>query len=128
MKLLLDTHCFLWWILDNPSLSQTARDAIAEGGNGLYWSAASSWELSIKYALGRLPLPEPPEWFFPPELIRHRVASLPIADEHAFQAGQLPVHHRDPFDRMLVAQSRAESMVLVSNDAILRRYDVELLW
>ena len=128
MKLLLDTHTFLWWIIDDPQLSQKARGLIGNGNNTLYWSAASSWEVSIKYALGRLPLPESPEQFLPAEIEKNRIESLPIIDAHAFGAGQLPHHHRDPFDRMLVAQAQAESLTLLSDDQQLSYYDVEIQW
>ena len=128
MKLLLDTHALLWWITDSPELSKKARGFFADGGNTLYWSAASSWEVAIKYALGRLPLPEPPEEFIPKELSKNRVESLHVIDAHAFQAGRLPPHHRDPFDRMLVAQAQMESLVILSNDRQLGLYDVEVRW
>ncbi len=128
MKLLLDTHIFLWWVSDDPQLSTKARVLIGDGHNTLYWSAASSWEVSIKYALGRMPLPEAPEQFLPVEIGKNRLESLPIIDAHAFQAGQLPHHHRDPFDRMLVAQAQVESLALLSNDQQLNHYDVEIHW
>lgn len=128
MKLLLDTHTFLWWITDDPQLSKKARELISDGHNILYWSAASSWEVSIKYALGRMPLPEAPERFLPAEIGKNRLESLPIIDAHAFQAGQLPHHHRDPFDRMLVAQAQVESLALLSNDRQLNHYDVDIRW
>ncbi len=128
MKLLLDTHIFLWWITDDPQLSVNARELIGDGHNTLYWSAASSWEVSIKYALGRMPLPEAPEQFLPAEIEKNRIESLPIIDVHAFEAGQLPQHHRDPFDRMLIAQALVESFALVSNDRQLNHYDVEIHW
>jgi PIN domain nuclease of toxin-antitoxin system len=128
MKLLLDTHTFLWWITDDPQLSTKARELIGDGHNILYWSAASSWEVSIKYALGRMPLPEAPEQFLPAEIEKNRLESLPIIDAHAFQAGQLPHHHRDPFDRMLVAQAQVESLALLSNDQQLNHYNVEIRW
>ncbi len=128
MKLLLDTHTFLWWITDDPQLSTKALELIGDGHNILYWSAASSWEVSIKYALGRMPLPEAPEQFLPAEIEKNRLESLPIIDAHAFQAGQLPHHHRDPFDRMMVAQAQVESLALLSNDQQLNHYDVEIRW
>ena len=128
MKFLLDTHTFLWWITDDPQLSAKARELIGDGHNSLYWSAASSWEVSIKYALGRMPLPEAPEQFLPAEIEKNRIESLPIIDTHAFQAGQLPPHHRDPFDRMLVAQAQVESLTLLSNDRQFNHYDVEVRW
>jgi len=128
MKLLLDTHTFLWWITDAPQISATARDLISDGNNVLYWSAASSWEVSIKYALGRLPFPDTPERFLPFELAQNRIESIPVIDDHAFHAGQLPRHHRDPFDRMLVAQAQIESLILLSNDPQLTFYDVRVQW
>jgi len=128
VKLLLDTHTFLWWTTDDPQLSATALDLIADNRNTLYWSAASSWEVSIKYALGRLPLPEIPEQFLPAELGRNRIESIPIIDAHAFQAGRLPRYHRNPFDRMLVAQAMIEGFGLITNDVHIRRYEVEAYW
>jgi PIN domain nuclease of toxin-antitoxin system len=128
MKILLNTHTFLRWITDVPEIPATARELISNGHNELYWSAASSWEVSIKYALGRLPLPDAPEKFLPFELAQNRIESLPVIDAHAFQAGQLPRHHRDPFDRMLIAQAQVESLVLLSNDPQLRLYDVRVRW
>jgi PIN domain nuclease of toxin-antitoxin system len=128
MKLLLDTHTFLWWILDDPKLSARAREIIGDNRNTLYWSAASTWEVSIKYALERLPLPAAPEDFLPAELGKNRIESLPIIDAHAFRAGRLPRHHRDPFDRMLAAQAQVESLGLISNDRQLSLYHVDLHW
>ena len=128
MKLLLDTHAFLWWITDDPQLSPKARELISDSHNTMYWSAASSWEVSIKYALGRLPLPETPEQFLPVELGKNRIESLSVIDAHAFQAGRLPRHHADPFDRMLVAQAQLESLAILSNDRKLSHYDVEIHW
>jgi PIN domain nuclease of toxin-antitoxin system len=128
MKLLLDTHTFLWWTTDEPQMSATALDLIGDSRNTLYWSAASSWEVTIKYALGRLPLPDAPEQFLTAELGRNRIESLPIVDAHAFQTGLLPRHHRDPFDRMLVAQAQVEAFGLITNDSNIRRYDVDVYW
>ena len=128
MKILLDTHTFLWWITDDPLLSPQARELIGNGQNTLYWSAASSWEVAIKYAIGRLALPETPEVFLPVEIEKNRITPLPITDSHAFRAGQLPQHHRDPFDRMLVAQAQVEDLALLSNDQQLNVYDVEIHW
>jgi len=128
MKLLLDTHTFLWWTTDDPQLSATAQELIGNSRNTLYWSAASSWEVSIKYELGRLPLPDAPEQFLPAELGRNRIESLPIVDVHTFLAGGLPRHHRDPFDRMLVAQAQIETFGLITNDTNIRRYEVDVYW
>jgi PIN domain nuclease of toxin-antitoxin system len=128
MRLLLDTHTFLWWTTDDPLMSATALDLIADSRNSLYWSAASSWEVSIKYELGRLPLPDTPEQFLAAELGRNRIESFSITDAHAFQAGRLPRYHRDPFDRMLIAQAQVEGFGLITNDSSIRRYEVEVYW
>lgn len=128
MNILLDTHAFLWWITDDAQLSAAARAAIRDSRNVLHWSTASSWETAIKYGLGRLPLPDEPELFLPQELERNRVTPLPIADKHAFQAGRLPWPHKDPFDRMLIAQAQTESLVLLSCDSVFHLYDVKTLW
>ena len=128
MKLLLDTHTFLWWITDDSQMSAKALNLIGDSQNNLYWSTASSWEVAIKYALGRLPLPDVPEKFLPAELGKNRIESLPIVDSHAFQAGRLPRHHRDPFDRMLVAQAKVENLGLISNDPQISRYEINVYW
>ena len=128
MRFLLDTHTFLWWITDSRQLSQTAHVTMADGNSDLFWSAASSWEVAIKYKLGRLPLPERPELLIPTELAKNRVDPLPIVSDHSFRAGQLPLHHRDPFDRMLVAQAQLEDMEIISGDRLISRYDVTTIW
>lgn len=128
MNILLDTHTFLWWITDSSRLSVVAISLMSNSNNNLYWSAASSWETAIKYQLGRLPLPEQPEIFLPHELNANRIKSLPITDEHAFRAGQLPRHHKDPFDRMLIAQAQTESLILLSSDSLFSDYDVDVRW
>jgi len=128
MKFLLDTHILLWWITASQLLSQTARDIISEGNSELYWSTASSWEVAIKYKIGRLPLPEVPELFIPTELTKNRIDSLPIANDHSFRAGQLPIHHRDPFDRMLIAQAQIENMEIISSDRQISLYEVKVAW
>lgn len=128
LRILLDTHVFLWWITDSARLSQAARDLIGDGHNILYWSAASSWEVAIKYSLGRLPLPGLPEEFLPTELAKNRIEPMPITDLHAFRAGLLPYHHRDPFDRMLAAQAIEESLTLLSDDPAFRRYQASVRW
>lgn len=128
MKFLLDTHAFLWWITDSPLLSEKARLLMTESSTELFWSSAGSWEIAIKYKNGKLPLPEKPEVFIPTQLAINRISSLSITDDHAFQAGKLPRHHRDPFDRMLIAQSNLEKMPLITNDQIMSRYDVKIFW
>ena len=128
MNLLLDTHTFLWWITDDRQMSARALELIGDNQNSLYWSAASSWEVAIKYALGKLPLPDAPEVFLSMELSKNRIESLPIIDTHAYRAGQLPRHHRDPFDRMLVAQAQVEKLKLISDDPQISLYNVEVYW
>lgn len=126
MRLLLDTHVWLWMQTDPDRLGGVAA-AIADGDNEVFLSAASSWEISIKYDLGRLALPLPPGDYVPSRLVES--GTTPLAIEHAqtLAAGALPPIHRDPFDRLLVAQSRALGVPLVSADPIFERYDVELI-
>ena len=128
MRFLLDTHVFLWWIMDSPQISENVRRLISEGSSDLFWSAASSWEIAIKYANGKLPLPDEPEVFIESELSTNRISSLSITDAHSFMAGKLPVHHRDPFDRMLIAQSNFENMPLITSDQIISKYEVKTVW
>ena len=122
MKLLLDTHTFLWFVAGDTQLSPTARRKIEDLGNERYLSIASIWEMSIKHGIGKLPLSQPIEHFIPTQLQTNRIDILPITQEHAFQAGQLPMHHRDPFDRMLIAQSLIEAIPLVSADTSFTAY------
>jgi len=128
MQYLLDTHVLIWWITLDRRLSAKASDLIRSRRNAIFWSVASSWEVSIKYALGKLIFDEPPESLLPSELDRNQIETLPILNTHAFLAGQLPPHHKDPFDRMLVAQASIESMGIISNDVKLHHYDVDVFW
>jgi len=128
MKILLDTHAFLWWITDDQKLSSRAREVISDAENELFFSAASGWEISIKVQLGRLKLPEEPERFIPEQLRMNFIRSLPIQMRHALFVSTLPNHHRDPFDRMLVAQAQLEEMSVLSADLQMSRYQVELIW
>ncbi len=128
MKLLLDTHVFLWWVVDDPQLSRRVRDAIGDSGNDVFFSVASAWELAIKTALGRLVLPGPLEALLPQQLALNGFHVLPVALPHALAVAVLPLYHHDPFDRLLVAQARIEKMVLVSGDRRIARYDVERIW
>ena len=128
MRALLDTHAFLWWISDDPRLSEKAREIIADGRNDLFFSAASGWEISIKAGLGRLEVPENLQRFIADQLSRNAIQVLPIYLSHALHTGTLPVHHRDPFDRILVSQAILEEMPLLSADSQLSRYLVEVVW
>ena len=128
MRALLDTHAFLWWNADDPRLSQTVRDVIADGHNELYLSVASAWEIAIKAARGSLILPEPPEVYVPSRLQLHRILPLPIQLRHALHVFDLPTIHRDPFDRLLIAQSRLEELPIMTTDPDIARYDVSVIW
>ena len=121
--LLLDTYVFLWWRTNDPKLAPSVRDEIAVAPLVLV-SAASAWEVAIKMALGRLTLPEP----FANGVDASGFQRLPVAFEHAAAAGALPDHHRDPFDRMLVAQAQLEGCTLVSHDKLLAPYGASMLW
>lgn len=128
MMLLLDTHTFLWWCAADTQLSEVARDAIADGNNHVLVSAVSGWDIAIKARLGKLPLPQAPEVFMAAMLARHRFEVLPVAMAHALAEYDLPTHHSDPFDRLLIAQAKHEGLTLVSNDGQIARYDVARLW
>ena len=127
MKYLLDTHTFLWWAFDSPELSATARALIAEPGNEIFVSSASGWEIATKYRLGRLPdaavlLQDLAGW-----VEKARFLSLPIDLRHAQRAGTFTQPHRDPFDRLLIAQAREESLAVVTADRRFADYDVEVV-
>jgi PIN domain nuclease of toxin-antitoxin system len=128
MKYLLDTHTFLWWCLGAEQLSPRARDIIADGRNEIYLSSASAWEIAIKTAKGRLILPEEPRRFVTDRMEQHRFLALPIHINHALKVANLPPHHADPFDRLLVAQSQYESIPLITKDEQIQQYDVETIW
>jgi PIN domain nuclease of toxin-antitoxin system len=123
MNLLLDTHALLWWLGDDPTLSGKARDAIADGRNVVFVSAASIWEIRIKQAIGKLKLPRS----FREVLEAQAFMNLPVTAEHAHGVLALPPHHRDPFDRMLVAQAKAERLTVVTRDERIKRYGVSVL-
>src|SRR6185436_6908655 len=105
MRLLLDTHAFLWFITADPRLSATAEQAIRRSGDTPLLSIASVWEIAIKVQLQRLPIPQPLDVFIPEQLRVKRIALLPIELSHTFEIARLPLHHRDPFDRMLIGQA-----------------------
>ena len=123
MRLLLDTHAFLWWVSDWDQIVEPARMAIADPGNEVFVSAVSGWEISVKKAKGRLAAPDNLTAVVKEKQFQH----LPLTFEHAERAATLPPHHRDPFDRMLVAQARVEGLVLVTRDARISLYDVSTI-
>lgn len=128
MKLLLDTATFLWWIADHPALSTRARELLSDGAHDVWFSAVSSWEIVIKAGLGRVHLPEKPERFLPKHLALNQFQVLPVHLRHTLRVAALPALHRDPFDRLLVAQAIVEKLTIVSGDAQLSRYPVSVEW
>jgi PIN domain nuclease of toxin-antitoxin system len=128
MKYLLDTHAFLWWIADPAKLSAVARDVIKDKQHQLFFSAASAWELAIKVGLGRISLPLNPADFILEQMAVNSMQPLAVTIPHALHTSTLPPHHRDPFDRLIVAQARLEDMSLISVDPELRKYDVPIVW
>ena len=123
MNVLLDTHILIWALENSPSLSKKARDVITTGANMVFVSSASVWEISIKKSTGKLIVPDN----LLEELAAHRFSLLNISAEHAQLAGELPMIHKDPFDRMLVAQAKIEKLTLISNDPMIAQYRVKLL-
>jgi PIN domain nuclease of toxin-antitoxin system len=128
MTLLLDTHAFLWFCQDNPSLSGTAKALIEDPANRKLVSVASCWEIAIKAGLRKLNLGEPSATYIPNALTRTGFELLPIALAHATAVETLPTHHKDPFDRLLIAQAIIETMPIVSADMALDPYGVTRLW
>jgi PIN domain nuclease of toxin-antitoxin system len=128
MKLLMDTHCWLWSLAEPERLSPLVRQAFSSRHNDVYVSAATGWEIAIKHALGKLELPAPPDEYVTSRLAMQAVKPLPIEMSHALRAGVLPPHHKDPFDRLLVAQAQIDGLLLVTADEQLRSYEVEILW
>lgn len=127
MNLLLDTHVWLWSLTAPEKIAAETIDLMSDMENQLFFSAASAWEIAIKYRIGKLPLPEPPEQFVPARLNRDGILSLPVEDRHALAVSELPLYHNDPFDHLLIAQARIEKYLLVTHDEKILRYDVETL-
>jgi PIN domain nuclease of toxin-antitoxin system len=127
MRLLLDTHCWLWMLVAPERFSEPTREMLESPDHELFLSAASSWEIAIKYALGRLALPEPPEQYVPDRIVASGVTGLPVEHRHALTVARLERHHRDPFDRLLIAQSLIESMPIITADPHLSLYGIETI-
>jgi PIN domain nuclease of toxin-antitoxin system len=126
-RLLLDTHIFLWAAGAPENLSDVARSAIEDPTNDVYVSAAVVWEIIIKHALGKLELPAPPAAYLPIRITELGFRELPIRHSHAIAVAALPAYHRDPFDRILIAQARIEGMRLLTVDPLVARYQVSYL-
>ena len=127
MRILLDTHIFLWFISGDIQLSTDVRDAICDPDNEAYLSSASIWEAIVKYQLGKLPLPEPPEIYLPKQRDLHQIASLALDESSVIQLAKLPPLHRDPFDRMLICQALQNGLTIATVDAAVRAYSVSVL-
>ena len=128
MRLLLDTHAFLWFVTADSKLSANARSLMADLANELLVSPASYWEVAIKVSLGKYPLTVPFEEFFRRGIQDGAMSILPVQIRHAAVLSALPMHHKDPFDRMIVSQAIAEHIPVVSNDVALDKYPVKRLW
>ena len=128
MRLLLDTHAFLWWVTDAPELSAAARAAIQDPEAECLVSLATCWEMAIKQSLGKLKLDVPLEQFVPTHMATNGFLQMEIEFRHVARVADLPFHHRDPFDRLLAAQAMVENLPLVSNDLAFDDYGVRRLW
>ena len=127
MKLLLDTHIFLWYIAADLRLLTLFRDAIREPNNEVFLSVASLWEATVKYNLGKLPLPQSPDIYIPTERRRHQIKSFSLRENAVKELAQLPALHRDPFDRILICQALANDLVIVTVDPQIQSYNVPYL-
>jgi PIN domain nuclease of toxin-antitoxin system len=128
MNALLDTHAFLWMVTDDPRLSETARSAMADGANQLFLSAVSMWEIVLKAHAGKLHVKGGPARFLEQQARRNRLSPLAIQPAHVLRVASLPPIHKDPFDRLLVAQAQAENLPLITSDAEISRYTVQVIW
>jgi PIN domain nuclease of toxin-antitoxin system len=127
MKILLDTHIFLWFISGDSRLSINMREAICDTDNEVYLSVVSIWECIIKYQLGKLPLPESPEIYLPKQRDLHQICSLSLDEKSVAQLIQLPLLHRDPFDRILICQALQNSLIIATVDLAIRAYSVNVI-
>jgi len=128
MKYLLDTVIFLWSLDPFEKLNRAAQNILVENKDELYLSAATSWEISIKVGVGKLQLPEPPQQYVPNRMSTHGFRGLQVTHRHALAVSELPLHHKDPFDRVLIAQSLTEEMPIISADAVFDRYGAARIW
>ena len=128
MRILLDTHAFLWWNEANPALSKRAYGLLANPRNALVLSVVSAWEMVLKTQAGKLRLPELPSVYIPTRAAHYGMEVLPVSLPHVLAAESLPHHHRDPFDRLLVAQAGVERIPILSADPQIRQYPVEVVW
>jgi PIN domain nuclease of toxin-antitoxin system len=128
LRVLLDTHSLLWLVTDDPRLSDTARNTFLDADNELLCSAVIGFEIAVKHSLGKLELAEPPRTFIENRIRNNALTPFPITMAHAVRVADLPFHHRDPFDRLLIAQALAEDLAVLSADEILSAYGIRRLW
>ena len=128
MNILLDTCTFLWIVTNASELSPRARELFQDPANAVYLSSVSAWEIAVKYMLGRLPLPEPPDRFVGPMRTSHGIDPLPLEEEAVLMLPRLPDLHKDPFDRMLVCQALTQQLALLTPDALIRQYPARVVW
>jgi PIN domain nuclease of toxin-antitoxin system len=129
VNFLLDTSTWIWSTSEPERLSKLARDLLGEREHHLFHlSAASAWEIAIKSSLGKLKLPAPAAEYVPATLIRQAIRSLPVTTSHAVAVEDLPFHHNDPFDRLLIAQAKLEGLIILTSDTDFRRYAVKVVW
>lgn len=128
MRFLVDTHCWLWYLLSPEKLNSASQAALGDSTHSVFFSTASTWEIVIKAALGKLELPLPPSRYIPDRLAQLGHQSLPILQEHVLHLETLPLHHKDPFDRLLLCQAQVEDLVLITADRAFAAYGQALLW
>ena len=128
MNALLDTHTFLWWVMDAPQLSETAKAFIANPDNQLFFSVAGAWEIIIKVGTGKLSIPEEPDSYLNSRITDNRFEILQIELSHVLQVAKLPDLHRDPFDRIIIAQSQVTGMPILTINRLIVQYDVDAIW
>ena len=128
MNILLDTHTFLWWVAEDAQLSLKAKEIIANPDNKIYFSVVSAWEIIIKVGLGKLFLSEPPETYIPSRTTANQFEILAVQMPHILKINSLPNFHKDPFDRLLIAQSLVEDLSLLTVDNVIAQYPVQTIW
>ncbi len=128
MRVLLDTHAFLWLVTDDSRLSRRSRSVFLDDRNDILISAVTGFEIALKYSLGKLELSQRPEMFIAKRIEANALTVLPLAMGHAIAVGSLPFHHRDPFDRLLIAQALIERIPVLSNDTVFNAYGVKRIW
>jgi PIN domain nuclease of toxin-antitoxin system len=128
MKLLLDTCTFLWLIIDDDSLTSRVKDLFVNPDNEVFLSVVSTWEIAVKYALGRLDLPVDPRVYIPEQREKHGIQSLLLDEASTLQISSLPKVHNDPFDRMLISQALMHGLTILSPDELIKKYPVRILW